>query len=237
MQPPSASELLWREQDEYKAYPKGVVRVPYQMGGLAFFPGGMGLWRDEDHGGPRDTPVGGIMVLGHDFHSEDGYRKSCDRGGERRTQPTWRNLIELFGKATVPFERCFFTNLCMGLRPGLATTGVFPGAHVAEFVAHCVAFLLRQIAVQRPSLLIALGMRVPSVLGRLSVELADWADVRTIRQLNGAGALRDGVRLGDSAPMRVAALAHPSLRYASVRHRRFRGETGTRRKSGCSAMR
>lgn len=47
-------------------YPSGAIPVPEAIAGTAFFPGGHGLWMEE---GAPSFPVGGIMVLGHDFHS------------------------------------------------------------------------------------------------------------------------------------------------------------------------
>ncbi|MEP0981041.1 hypothetical protein NC980_10765 [Leptolyngbya sp. AS-A5] len=67
-------------------------------------------------------------------------------------------------------EHYFFTNLYMGLRAGTATTGVFPGANDAKFVSHCQAFLFEQLRVQRPALLLTLGV-LPPVIGVLSPEL------------------------------------------------------------------
>ncbi|MBD2079504.1 hypothetical protein [Leptolyngbya sp. FACHB-17] len=58
----------------------------------------------------------------------------------------------------------------MGLRAGTATTGVFPGANDAKFVSHCQAFLFEQLRVQRPALLLTLGV-LPPVIGVLSPEL------------------------------------------------------------------
>jgi len=62
-------------------------------------------------------PIGGVMVLGHDFHSETGFRASLARGTEvpattrngYRIAPTWTTLRKLFVEAAVPLGRCFFT--------------------------------------------------------------------------------------------------------------------------------
>ncbi len=69
-------------------YPAGVTAVREPISGLAFFPGGYGLWGTGPDRPLPPLPVGGVMVLGHDFHSETGYEESLRLGGERRIMPT-----------------------------------------------------------------------------------------------------------------------------------------------------
>lgn len=222
------AEDLWARHHPRAGYPTGVVGVPEPIPGLAFFPGGYGLW-DTSAGRPLPPmPVGGVMVIGHDFHSVAGYEASRLAGGERLTLPTWGNLLRLFDAAGVPPERCFFTNLYMGLRAGVATTGPFPGAADTTFVAHCRVFLAEQLRVQRPALVLSLGINVPPALGALSPELAAWATGKGVRHLDAVGPVRSGVTLGGIPEYQttVVALLHPSLRHASLRHRRYVGEAG-----------
>jgi hypothetical protein len=219
---------LWSEHHPEHGYPDGVVPVPERIPGLAFFPGGLGLWGAKPDAELPPMPIGGVMVLGHDFHSRAGYDESYRLGGERLTLPTWRNLLAVLDEAAIPRESCFFTNLYMGLRSGDKTTGVFPGASNDRFRRHCQDFLLRQLSVQRPRLIITLGIQVPPVVAELSDQLAPWATGRGIRHIDTVGALRTGVafeRLPDFSTT-VVALLHPSLRQASLRHRRYRGLVG-----------
>jgi hypothetical protein len=222
------AEALWTCHHPPAGYPAGVLPVPEPISGLAFFPGGYGLW-----GTGRDRPlpafpVGGVMVLGHDFHSEAGYAESRRRGGERLTLPTWSNLLKLFEAAGIAPERCFFTNLYMGLRSGAATTGVFPGARDPTFVAHCQAFLLEQLRTQQPGLVLTLGVHVPPIIGALSPELAPWAAGRGLKHLDAVGPVQQNVTFPGVQAYRTTAVAllHPSLRHASLRHRRYGGHTG-----------
>lgn len=217
---------LWSTHAPPEGYPSGVVPVPAPIHGLAFFPGGYGLWGSTADEPLPSLPVNGVMVLGHDFHSEKGYAKSFQLGGEPETLPTWRNLLKLLRDVEIKPERCFFTNLYMGLRAGTATTGVFPGAASSSFVTHCEQFLLEQIRVQRPALILTLGVHVPPVVGRLSPELEVWALGRGLRHLDSVGPVQTNVTFEniDGWGTTVVALSHPSLRDASVRHRRYRGE-------------
>lgn len=223
------AESLWAQHHPPSGYPSGVIPVPEPIPGLAFFPGGYGLWGTV-RGEPLPMfPVGGIMVLGHDFHSEEGYAKSLRRGSERTKMPTWRNLLKLLDAAGVQRERCFFTNLYMGLRKGAATTGEFPGAGDQAFVTHCKAFLSQQIDVQRPALLITLGVHVPKVLGSMSPALAAWTEGNGLKHLDAVGPLQSGVTFPavPNFETTVVALIHPSLRHASLRHRRGDAPVGT----------
>src|SRR5688572_28477068 len=137
---------LWRRHHP-RRYPRGVLRVPKPIPGLAFFPGGYGLWNAKKGTSAvlPPFPRRGVMVLGHDFHSESGYNSSLERGCESETQPTWLNLLKLLRAARVPLARCFFTNFYMGLRQGDATTGLFPGSSNNEFAKHCGDFFIEQL--------------------------------------------------------------------------------------------
>ncbi len=221
-------EALWARHHPPGKYPDGVVPVPEPIVGLAFFPGGFGLWGTGPERPLPPLPIDGVMVVGHDFHSEAGYEASRQAGGERLTLPTWSNLLRLFTAVGLAPEQCFFTNLYMGLRAGTATTGPFPGAADSAFVTHCEAFLVEQLAVQRPALVLSLGVHVPRALGRISPELESWARGKSLRHLDSVGPVRAGVSVPgiDGYRTTVVALVHPSLRHANLRHRRYNGVTG-----------
>src|SRR5262245_19007114 len=158
------AEELWHKHQPNTGYPKGVVAVPTPIPGVAFFPGGFGLYR-TDISEPLPTfPVGKVMVLGHDFQSEAGYRASLERTREAATQPTWRNLLPLLDEVDIAPTDCFFTNVYMGLREGDVTAGTLPGASDERFDLHCREFLLEQLTAQRPSLILTLGINVPPFL-------------------------------------------------------------------------
>lgn len=219
---------LWSAHHPAHGYPSGVEAVPEPIPGLAFFPGGWGLFGAKRDAPLPPMPTGGIMVLGHDFHSRRGYDESMRLGGERLTLPTWRSLLSVLEASNIPPETCFFTNLYMGLRCGEKTTGVFPGASDVAFRRHCQDFFVRQLAVQRPRLVLTLGVQVPPVIAGLSGQLAPWGEARGIKHIDRVGALRTDVAFAglDGFTTTVAALLHPSLRSASLRHRRYVEQSG-----------
>lgn len=219
-------ETLWAQHHPPAGYPPGVLAVREPIPGIAFFPGGYGLWREDISQPLPPFPVGGIMVLGHDFHSERGYEASLARGRESASQPTWRQLCKLFVIVGIDPRECFFTNIYMGLRAGSATTGPFPGRTDRAFVEHCRLFLTEQIRVQRPSLILTLGVHVPPFLGALSPQLTKWTKAKGLKHIDGVGPVQRAVRFPADLVSTVVALTHPSLRDASVRHRRYAGNAG-----------
>lgn len=224
---PTALDTLRVSLQSVAPYPKGVLELPKPIQGTAFFPGGDGLYKEL---GPLIFPVAGIMVLGHDFHSEDGYKRSFKLGGERLTDPTWRNLLLLLREAQIPLNDCFFTNFYVGLREGTATTGVFPGAKDKAFVARCQSFFLKQVEVQRPKVILTLGGHVPSLIAPLAPQLDVWKGVKKLKDIDAKeAAVVHGVQFWDALPsVTVAALTHPSLRHANVGRREYQGEHGHR---------
>ena len=222
-------KILWEHHAPTAGYPAGVVRVPEIIPGTAFFPGGHGLWGTKANTELPEFPVGGVMILGHDFHSESGYKKSLVNGSEPETQPTWNRLLKLLRDAGVPLEKCFFTNFYMGLRQGDATTGVFPGASDEKFKQHCSDLFIEQLNAMRPSLILTLGKYVPNLIAPLSEELSVWRDSKGFRDIDTAGPLKTHCHFAGVSDFEttVVALVHPSFRHASVGIRHYGGREGS----------
>jgi hypothetical protein len=217
------AEELWERQAIRATYPAGVLSVPEPIVGTAFFPGGYGLWNPSASRALPPFPVGGVMVLGHDFHSKAGYEASFKNRGESLKQPTWRNLLPLLKRSGIFPEECFFTNAFMGLRAE-GTTGPFPGADDPEFRSYCQDLLQSQISVQRPSLIITLGVHSPPMLAELSLQLKPWLLKRGLKNLDKVGPIQTDVGFRGIAGFSttVVALIHPSLRSASLKHREYK---------------
>jgi uracil-DNA glycosylase len=224
------AHVLFAGLQSVMPYPSGVAPVPEQIQGTSFFPGGTGLWHGEtgETGEFPAFPTGGVMVLGHDFHSVQGYEWSRAKQAENLRTPTWRHLLHLLSRVPVRLEQCFFTNIYMGLREGRATTGPFPGAASPGFVKRCEDFFLRQVEVQRPALVLVLGAQVPPFLARLAPKLERWAFFKTFPARDASdSSLIEGVTFGAMVyPCVVASLVHPSFRPSNIRHRRWRTFAG-----------
>ena len=224
-------DLLFGRLSEVAPYPEalGVLPVPERIRGTAFFPGGSGLWGARPDTPLPAMPTGGVMILGQDFHSESGYRRSLAAGSESLSSPTWRNLLPVLTGAGIAPEQCFFTNAYMGLRAGNRATGRFPGARDPDFVERCRRFLGVQIQAQRPRLVVTLGMHAPAMLAPLSAQLTAWRGAANLAAIDSAWAsVVIGARF-DSASDRdavVVALTHPSQRRLNVGRRLYRGVNG-----------
>jgi hypothetical protein len=134
--------------------------------GTAFFPGGSGLWRGLEARGPLPElfPYAPVMFVGHNFDSIRAFDKSFDNGGEAGGE-FWRRLLVILAGASLGPERCFFTNVLMGLKPGSAT-GPMPS--VRGYREQCAQFLQTQIDIVKPSAVVALGVNAEGFVSRLS---------------------------------------------------------------------
>jgi uracil-DNA glycosylase len=215
----------------------------------AFFPGGSGLWdtppNDKLPGClqafhsffvnpniPPTMPKKKIMILGNDFGLKDGYKKVRDNPYENlNSSSTWRNLLELLHCARIKPKNCFFTNAYIGLRITGKGTGQSPGAADPEFVERCESFFLdKQIMVQKPRLILALGKHSIKFIAGLSPDLAEWKECETFPELDDSdlGPLVKKVRFNNSKPATVVALVHPAGRNMgnALRNRHYRGKQG-----------
>jgi uracil-DNA glycosylase len=246
---------LFATMAQVAPYPSGVVEVPGRIRGITFFPGGPGLWGVKADSHLPPLPIGGIMVLGHNYDSEAGFGRTSRRGTEvmqvgtqaaknagfrgdyKPCNPTWSGLWELLPEVPVPWERCFFTNAYMGLRKGSKATGRFPGSTDSAFVNRCRDFLRVQLSKQQPAIVLTLGAWVPAFVAELSEQLSPWRGIQSVPELDRLkmGPVTHGVTFPNSGapPCSVVALTHPSRRHLNVDRRRFK--VGTRAFEGHEA--
>ena len=176
-----------------------VAPVKKMLAGTAFFPGGSGLWHTPPkemlpsalqasysffvNSKPPTMPKKKIMVLGNDFGLTDGYKEVRDNPYENlNSSSTWRNLLKLLHCTGIKPKNCFFTNAYMGLRITGKGTGQSPGAAGPEFVERCESFFLdKQIMVQKPRLILALGKHSIKFIAQLSPDLAEWKECKISR--------------------------------------------------------
>ena len=226
--PVSATAQLFDRMRDVEPYPTGTEAVTTQLHGTAFFPGGVGVWREEPAGEVPRMPRGGVMIVGQDFGTKATFLRLMPRGGEAES-PTWRPLRVLLSKAGIRRTECFFTNAWMGLRSSGPETGRYVGARDKPFTHRCADFLLLQMSVQRPRLIVSLGAFVPLFLSKLSPELGVWAPWQrfaTIDSIN-AGLVRNAMFAGaGNLAASVVALVHPCYRHLNVKMRRFTDNTG-----------
>ena len=220
---------LFGLHDQLRSYPEGVIRISKRIPGTAFFPGGYGLWNTQRDQPLPPMPIGGVMIVGHNFDSEVGFEYSFNRGGENLQGPTWKNLLEFLARVEILPECCFYTNAYVGLQPGGHAIGPFPGKRDPEFVCWCQNFLLEQIKLMQPRLILTLGAYVPSFLAPLSPEFRHvWSGVKRLVILDEheTALVYPSYFEGVLHPMAVVALTHPAYRHVNVKNRRYRNLRG-----------
>ena len=112
-----------------------------------------------------------IMVLGQDQDRVGGLALSMKKGNERYS-PTWKNMEALFKQASLPLDACFYTNFIMGARQESSrNTGPSPALAHPAFMRGCAAFFLEQLKVQKPQVIITLGMIPFQLLSLVSTDL------------------------------------------------------------------
>ena len=164
------------------------------------------------------------MVIGHNFDSEAGFERAFNHEGENLKGSTWRNLLACLEQVEISPERCFFTNAYVGLQSGNRAIGSFPGKRDPEFVCWCQNFLLEQIKLMQPRLILTLGAYVPSFMAPLSPELRHaWSGVKRLVILDEqeTALVYPSYFEGVLHPIAVVALTHPAYRHVNVKYRRY----------------
>jgi hypothetical protein len=198
-----------------RIYPPGVIPIPPgRIKGTAFFPGGSGLWLENRDPASVSFPVGGVMVLGHNFDSQTSFKESVSRGEEKLTSGTWGPLVKLLSEAGVPLAECFFTNAFMGLCEGDDSFD-YRGRDHEKLRLACKDFLRAQIEIQRPRLILTLGLYVPPFLCEASKECAVWTGRKVrLSELDAFPVVRAvefSMNDGSLHQAAIVPLAHPSL--------------------------
>lgn len=212
------SDTLFERHKQIKPYPDFVAPIREMIKGTAFFPGGRGIWLEEE------TDIfPSILVLGQDFSTFEEYLKMLHGHSNDLNCPTWKNIIKLFEQAEINLTECFFSNVFVGLRKTKSMVGKFPGFRDKEFVQKNLDFLDVQVEEIEPKLIITLGIFAPMMLGHLSPDLAEWKNARKFNDINEP--IKFNVNFRDHQCTCVA-LVHPSMRNKNVRQRKYKQYVG-----------
>jgi uracil-DNA glycosylase len=212
------SQKLFKNISLVEPYPDLVAPVDLMLDITAFFPGGKGIWKEEE-----SEVFPSILVLGQDFSTEKEYVRMQKNIVNDIDGPTWRNLRKLFKEANVDLLDCFFSNVFMGLRKTDSMTGKFPGFKDKEFVSRNIKFLLFQIDTIKPKIIITLGKYSAELLASLSDDLNSWKNSKALREAD-IGLKRD-VKINGNT-FTCVALEHPSMRNSNVKRRRYKDFVG-----------
>lgn len=177
-------------------------------------------------------PVGGVMILGRNFDSKASYEDSLRKSEVQLKGATWRYLVPLLDQASIPKDRCFFTNFYMGLIDGESAAGPFPGKGDADFVQRCQEFLREQFRVMQPKLVLILGKEFfnefATFLPPQSQAKSVWMKAKPWQYLdeNNATFISPAMLPNVAHPVVVVALVDPSRRPLNVGLRRYKNFVG-----------
>jgi hypothetical protein len=208
------------------AYPAGVLPLGGRISGTSFFPGGDGLWKEEDSS--VDIPIGGVMVIGHNFDNVKGFQQSLLAGKEPLSSPTWRNLLQMLSNFSIAPSECFFTNAYVGVIDAESNVGDFPGGRSPIFVEKCLDLLAFEIEVQRPRLILTLGAFVPQLIASMSPSLATWRGHKSLIGIDKEALpfIPHASFCNGAVKATVVPLTHPAQRHLNVHRRYYRGVNG-----------
>lgn len=173
--PTMTASVLWsrlREMEDERrfngqSYPEGTCSFPFTLTGQGFFPGGDGLWRDDDQlheASLGHLPLQGAVFVGNDFGTLKSYRRLQRRGYEN--PPTWRHLKQRIRRGGLPVRKTYFTNTIVGLRSATNATALDKRRWQSnpDFIAFCLEFFVYQLAIIKPRLVVVMGQSARSTL-------------------------------------------------------------------------
>jgi hypothetical protein len=174
-------ETLRLELNKINSYPAELIKVDCGIRGKGFFPGAKGLSEDSDEKLSNKS----VMVLGHDFGANRDYENSIKRGCENQQTLTWSNLNKMLAYFGIDQSQCFFTNCIMGVRTdGQSAIGKSIAYKHQDYLTDCRNLLIKQIAIQKPKLIIALGLNIFKFLSPMSASLNDLASIKSFKRLD-----------------------------------------------------
>lgn len=153
------------------AYPAGMSCIPFRLKGQGFFPGGDGLWRDDEQIAQASSGLAamrGIMFLGNDFGTCKSYERLRRKSFENPL--TWKHVKRRIERAELPSSLTFFTNAVMGLRDGGTALDKKDWDAEPLFKVFCREFLVYQIETLQPKLIVVMGPVPKVTLDSLAVK-------------------------------------------------------------------
>lgn len=215
-------ELLYQEVDKLE-YPDSMIKTKGEIPGRAFFPGGKGTFDNSDQISDKS-----VMILGQDFDSEKGFKKSLLQGEENtQKNTTWRNLLFYLNEAGINPCNCFFTNVILGIRRGDNSTGKSPAFNDSNFIKSCQDFFLFQLALQQPKTILVLGLRVAEFLSATSTELNVWSKIENFTSIDNLSLQKiENVSFKNNVTASLVLLNHPSCRPWDLERRTYAGYKG-----------
>lgn len=141
---------------------------------FGFFPLGTGILNKESKLAYAEIQEGGTFILGNDFGTLSYIKNKC--GNKREEGSITIKNLETVG---LNIDKCFFSNLFMGLRddvnhPGTTMTKLIQKRQ-KEYIDFCKKFLKIQIDFINPKVIVCLGSEVGKNLSDFSEVFAKFS--------------------------------------------------------------
>lgn len=172
------------------SYPGVVKAIPEQLGCTAFFPGGYGLWLNEENNDLTrlpQFPVGGIMAVSRCFDTVENYSKYLSEWKNEKCIHCsnmqgnfWQGLIDIYKGARLDMKSTFFTNVYMGMYK------IDKIKKNSMFHKKSIQCLKKQIEIQKPKAIIAIGVGVANLFPLVFNELHKWKKAKVDDFYNGS---------------------------------------------------
>ena len=216
---PTELESLFNEINKFEFYPSNIQRISGDISGNIFFPGGHGIFKKET-GKISDKE---IMVIGDQFTHNLDFNKAHGLKKDRmRISPGWSNFLLLCIKGNIDPEKCFFTNTLLGMVIP-KYTGQKPSDYTKNyFTEYCRSILRKELEIQKPKLIIVLGLKAARFLSIFHPDMQEWANINSISKADQQGySIIKNVPLTESSKSTLALIAHPVGRHVHIAGRKF----------------
>jgi len=146
------------------------------------------------------------MFVGDNLNAYGKWRLNSGRWGDpgNPTMTYWKKVLALLSEAGIPTAEAFFTNAYVGLMEGDNPSADFPGRRSATFCRWCASFLIQQIHVMQPRLVVALGGKSQLALDSWNIARRAGVDGRIVRLSHPSNRKGHAAMVSDAAILRRA---------------------------------
>jgi len=234
-------QLLVDKVKSYTWYPPDIRPLCGDSTESLFFPAGPGMY-DREEGRLSNKKV---MVVCDQYSPQLNVLKLHGvRQDTVRTTHGWSELLKTLIQGGIDPLECFFTNYLLGVRESKVPRSIMPDVTarrsprreglnpgdpipLSYFRNHCRDIFQFTIELQRPRLILVLGLRAASLLSRLHPKLAIWQNLKTYRNVDNyyQSIVRD-LPLASNQLTTLVLLVHPVGKKTHISTRKNGKSTG-----------
>jgi len=216
--------FLFEAIARFDRYPAGIQKICGNEQGNIFFPGGQGIF-DPEQGKISDKE---IMIAGYQFDRRMDFLKMHEKDQTKsRINPAWANLLLLLFKGGIDPRHCFFTNVIPGVVVHNKIRKKSSPVTKRYFIEFSRSLFRLEVGIQKPEVILVLGLRAARFLSLLHPKLEGWATLQNFGQADlKMLAIIERVPITDTSEPTLVLLVHPDGRQRNIRRRKFRGFTG-----------